>query len=323
MEEIFRVNKDLKRAKNLLEMAKERIDKIIPVLPKETPYKFLEEYYETIIQLITAIMYADGFKTLSHISLIEYLAKNYKEFNAHEIKIIDILRKFRHGAIYYGKKEGYEFLENNKDIINITINKLITIAKNKGEIKISTIFIIHGTMGNPNGNWFPWLKKELQKFECKVFVPEFPTPKNQNLSSWMEVFKKYEEEINEETIFVGHSLGASFILSVLEKTNKPIKTAFLVAGFIDLLNKKEFDELNQTFTDKKFDWKKIKENCKKFYVINSDNDPYVPLNKGKELAKNLGAELIVIKNAGHINKEAGYDKFGFLFDRIEEEIKQK
>ena len=320
MEEIFKVNKDLRRVKNLFEMAKERIVTIIPILPKETSYKFLEEYYEVLVQLITAIMYSDGYKTLSHVSLIEYLSKNYKNFNAHEIDIINILRKFRHGTIYYGKREGAEFLENNKYLINTIINKLFTIVKSKIDIEIYHVFIIHGTMGNPKENWFPWISKELQKLECKIFVPKFPTPENQNLENWIETFKKYEAEINETTIFIGHSLGAAFILNLLERINKPVKAAFLVSGFIGPLNKKEFDNINQTFTNREFNWKKIKANCKRFYVINSDNDPYVPLNKGKELAKFLETNLIIIKEAGHINKESGYEKFDFLLDKIKEEI---
>lgn len=320
MEEIFRVNKDLRRAKDLFEMAKERITTIIPILPKTIPYKFLEEYYEIIVQLITGIMYSDGYKTLSHISLIEYLSKNYKNFNAYEISIINILRKFRHGTIYYGKREGAEFLENNKDLINTIIGKLIAIVKGKITIKTRTVFIIHGTMGNPKENWFPWLSKELQKLGCRVFVPKFPTPDNQNLKSWIGTFKKYETEINETTIFIGHSLGSAFILNLLERINNPIKAAFLISGFIGLLAKKEFDELNKTFTDKDFNWKNIKMNCKKFYVINSDNDLYVSLKKGRELTKSLDTELIIIKNAGHINKESGYVKFDFLLNKIKEEI---
>ena len=70
--------------------------------------------------------------------------------------------------------------------------------------------------------------------------------------------------------------------------------------------------MNKTFTTKNFNWNKIKNNCKKFYVINSDNDHYILLSKDKELAKVLGTELIVLKNAGHINQESGYTKFNFF-----------
>jgi predicted alpha/beta hydrolase family esterase len=45
----------------------------------------------------------------------------------------------------------------------------------------------------------------------KVIVPTFPTPENQTLENRMKVFKPYLKEINENTIFVGHSLGPAFI----------------------------------------------------------------------------------------------------------------
>ena len=185
---------------------------------------------------------------------------------------------------------------------------------------MTNIIIIHDTGGNPNGNWFPWLKSELEKLDCRVFVPKFPTPENQSLENWLKVFKAYEQYLDENSIVVGHSLGPAFLLSVLENLNRPIKAAFFVVGFTGLLNNPDFDELNESFVTKSFDWAKIKNNCKRFYVINSDNDPYVPLEKGKSLAENLGTELIVLKNAGHINAEAGYTEFSFLLDKIKNEL---
>ena len=41
---------------------------------------------------------------------------------------------------------------------------------------MANIFIIHGTEGYPEENWFPWLKKELEQKGHIVFVPQFPTP---------------------------------------------------------------------------------------------------------------------------------------------------
>lgn len=183
-----------------------------------------------------------------------------------------------------------------------------------------TAFIIHGTGGNPESNWFPWLKRELEKLNFTVFVPKFPTPTNQSLENWLKIFEKYFSFIDKETIFIGHSLGPAFILSLLEKLNKPIKASFFVAGFTGKLNNSYFDHLNQSFSDKTFNWAKIRKNCKKFYVINSDNDPYVPLEKGEELAKNLHTKLVLLKNSGHINSESGFTSFEFLLSKIKKEI---
>ena len=60
--------------------------------------------------------------------------------------------------------------------------------------------------------------------------------------------------------------------------------------------------------------------CKKFFIYHSDNDPYVSLGNGRALARNLGARLTLIPNAGHFNKNAGYTTFKKLFEDIKKEI---
>lgn len=173
--------------------------------------------------------------------------------------------------------------------------------------------IIHGAYGNPEENWIPWLKSELEKSGHEVFVPRFPTPENQNLENWLKVFKDHEKYLDKDTIVIGHSLGPVFLLTIIE--NKPVKAAFFIAPFVDELNNPDFDNINKTFY-RKFDWNKIKQNCKKFFIYSSDNDPYVPLEKGKELAKNLECELKIVKNAGHFNEKAGYKQFPLLLEDI-------
>lgn len=130
--EIFRISKDIPRTKDLIEMAKERLNLVIKSLPKEIHYKFLEEYYEISLQLITAIMYSDGFKTLSHVKAIEYL-KNYKEFSLFDVETLEQMRKFRHGVVYYGRKEGGNFFINHEKQIKSTIIKLLKLAEAKAK----------------------------------------------------------------------------------------------------------------------------------------------------------------------------------------------
>ena len=179
--------------------------------------------------------------------------------------------------------------------------------------------IIHGVYGNPNENWFPWLKKELEKIGYDVLVPKFPTPLDQSLESWLRTISKHQDKINDGTVFIGHSLGAAFILDYLEKEDKRIKAAFLVAGFFQLLNS-PYDSINKTFVDKNFYWKKIKSNCEQFFVFASDNDEYIPLKISKDLAKNLNGKLTIVKGAVHLNMKSGYDKFPLLLDTIKEKF---
>lgn len=183
---------------------------------------------------------------------------------------------------------------------------------------MKNVFIFHGAYGNPSENWFPWLKTELEKQGIEVIVPKFPTPENQNLENWLNVFNQYKNKVNKDTIFVGHSIGAAFILRNLKQIEQKIKASFLIAGFITFLNDPVFDKLNRTFLDKEFNWGKIKQNCGKFYIFQSSNDPYVPFEKAIELKEKLNTEITVVENAGHFNKEAGYTKFELLLNKINE-----
>jgi len=130
MDEIFKISKDKERAEDLFEMAKERLE-LLKLIPKDKAYKIIEEYYEIIKELLTAIMYIDGCKTLSHIKLIEYFSSNYKELDENQIKLIDTSRKFRIGIVYYGRKISQEFLINNEDEIKNIISILMKLVRGK------------------------------------------------------------------------------------------------------------------------------------------------------------------------------------------------
>lgn len=182
---------------------------------------------------------------------------------------------------------------------------------------MTNVFIFHGYGADPSANWFPWLKEELEKKGYTVFVPAFPDTNNPDRDKWLEHLEQYKEHINEDTIFVGHSLGAPFILNILERLNHPIKASFLVAGFVGPLGP-DFDLYVGSIANRNFNWDKIKNNCKKFVIFASDNDPFVPLKKAEELHKNLSSELIIIKGGEHLNLGSGY----FAFDELRDAILQ-
>ena len=172
------------------------------------------------------------------------------------------------------------------------------------------VFIFHGTMGSPEGNWFPWLERELKKLGVEVFVPRFPTPEGQSLESWLKVLEPYRHKINSDTILVGHSMGPAFIFRILEQWKISIKAAILAAPFDDILGIPDFDKLIKTFIDKPFDYEKVKKLCGKVIVFAGDNDPYISKEQTIRIAKNLGVEINWIKGGKHLNKDtAGYTQF--------------
>ncbi|MDD4332535.1 MAG: alpha/beta hydrolase [Patescibacteria group bacterium] len=183
---------------------------------------------------------------------------------------------------------------------------------------MNNIFIFHGTEGYPEENWFPWLKKKLETMGHQVFVPQFPSPPvvPAKIDEWYKVLKNYEQYINEDTILIGHSLGGVFTLRILEKLKHSVRAAILVGtpiGFKPILNYNR----DSSFSGFSFDWPIIKSKAKNFVIFQSDNDPYVSFDNGKELARELGVELSFVPNAGHFNKKTNYTKFDDLLKKLE------
>ena len=130
-EEIFRMSKSAARAKSLKYMAE---DRLTDIKHEKKPYKIVEQYYEVIKELITALMYSDGYKTLSHKSLILYLEKNYAaNFGKDEFILMDDMRKLRNDILYYGKQVDRSFLINHEGKLKIIISKLINTVNKKLE----------------------------------------------------------------------------------------------------------------------------------------------------------------------------------------------
>ncbi len=184
--------------------------------------------------------------------------------------------------------------------------------------KPNNVFIFHGTEGHPKENWFPWLKQELEAKGYNVIVPQFPSPPivPAKVSEWFDVLKEFHKYIQDEnTVIVGHSLGGVFALRVLENLYNPIKAAIFVGTPIGVKPILNYDRDN-SFSGFDFEWNNIKGKAKNFVVYQSDDDPYVGLDNGKELAQHLDIELSFIPNAGHFNARAGYTKFEDLRDRL-------
>lgn len=179
------------------------------------------------------------------------------------------------------------------------------------------IVIIHGAYGGPKENWFPWLAESLRRKHCEVLVPTFPTPAGQSLHSWRTAFDEQVGPLSPSTILVGHSLGSAFILRVLERSKSSVMGSFLVSSFATRLGLDEFDSINHSFTDDPFDWDRIRGNAGIVRLYNGDNDPYVPLKLGHDIALRLHGTFVVVQGGGHINKSAGYNEFPQLLADIE------
>lgn len=178
------------------------------------------------------------------------------------------------------------------------------------------VIVTHGTKGSPERAWFPWLGQELEKRDVEVIIPTYPTPDGQSLESWIGTLKSVACELREGDLLVGHSIGAAFVLRLLERSAVKIRGTFLVAGFARSLGIPDYDPLNSTFVEPPFDWKCIRQKSELIVSYSSDDDPYVPIAFAKELAGALCVNPVIIEKAGHFNADSGYTSFPRLLEDI-------
>lgn len=176
------------------------------------------------------------------------------------------------------------------------------------------VFIIHGWEGSPSSNWFPWMKQELENRRFEAIIPEMPNTNHPVFSEWLAHLKKIVGKADLDTYLVGHSLGVIAILKYLESfpPKQKIGGAVLVAGFPESIGYKELE----TFFANPLYYEKVKNSAKKFIAINSDDDPYVPLNNGEILKDKLGAELIIYPKGNHLNQAAGFTKLPVALESL-------
>lgn len=178
--------------------------------------------------------------------------------------------------------------------------------------------ILHGLDGHSQENWFPWLKKELEKKGWKVWVPDLPQPHKPSMKSFNQhILSNKDWEFNKDSVIIGHSAGAVTILGLLQVLPEETKidTCILVGSFKDDLGM----EALQNLFNISLDFEKIKNQAQNFIFIHSDNDPYCPLEHAEFLSNKVNGKLIVKKGQGHFNTgfDEKYTRFPFLLKIME------
>lgn len=184
------------------------------------------------------------------------------------------------------------------------------------------IIIIHGSYGSPKYNWFLWLKAELEKLGHRVFVPQFPIPREgergHSLDMWLTKFNEYKQYVNKDTIIVAHSRGCTFAFQLLPVLNIKIDSLYLVGAFIDYDQwRPEVYSEYDSFQARPYLWKRIRSLADHIEVFQSTND-VIPISEGQFVADWLHAKIHIIKNSGHFNEFTykKFKKFPYLLEQI-------
>lgn len=167
--------------------------------------------------------------------------------------------------------------------------------------------LIHGNGGNkPTDNWFPYLKRELEKMGIKTEAPEFPDADLARASYWIP-FIKETLKADEKTILIGHSSGAIAAMRFAEK-NRILGSVLVAAYHTDLGI--ESEKLSGYF-DTPWDWNPIKKNQQWIIQFAAMNDPWIPIEEARFIHNKLDTDYHESIDQGHFGGPGKYYKETF------------
>jgi predicted alpha/beta hydrolase family esterase len=162
---------------------------------------------------------------------------------------------------------------------------------------LKTAVLIHGKDGSPTTSWLPWLKHELENESFRCIAPTFPPQDDSKLQDWFAVLNDLTLDLP-HTIFIAHARGAMALLrwiNTLPGTAHIHQIITLSCNFDYQPNRTDGDEFYIT----PLNYADLKLKCRHFTVIHSEDDQYVPIVAGEQLATNLAAKFVRYKTAGH------------------------
>jgi len=169
------------------------------------------------------------------------------------------------------------------------------------------IYIIHGWGGNPQGAWIPWLKSQLQAKGVTVVAPEMPDTEHPRIDLWVGFLDGLVIDPDEQTFFVGHSIGCQAILHYIQILPENVKVggALCVAGWFNLENYESPDEekIAEPWIREPIHKEKLQAHTKHFTTFVSSNDPFGCKEENVKRFTELGSEVKILENAGHIEEK--------------------
>jgi hypothetical protein len=128
MKDLIKITPDKEKVRSILKMTSLIEERIKLQDKNKMAALIIVDYYEIIKELITARLLLDGYKTLSHKELINYISKS-SEFNMHEISVLDNLRVLRNRVSYDGFFINPAYLNRNEKLFRELIVKLKSLIK--------------------------------------------------------------------------------------------------------------------------------------------------------------------------------------------------
>lgn len=270
--------------------------------------------YDSLRELLEALAIKNGYKIYNHECYTYFLKEIMHEGSKGDE--FDGLRKIRNNINYYGKELS---LDESKDILE-------RMKRLRGDIsellsKKKRAFIIHRWDGNPNTDWYPWLRRELERGGFDVETPQMPNTSEPEIDPWVKHLKKIVGKLNKDTYFVAHSIGCQAVMRFLERENynDKIGKIIFIAGWFKLKNleNKEARKIAKPWINTPINFDKIKQKISKLTVFLSTNEPYGFVEENKTIfIEKLNAKVLIKKDKGHFTEDDKVKEMPEIIDQL-------
>lgn len=189
------------------------------------------------------------------------------------------------------------------------------------------IYLVHCWDGTSSDGWYPWLAEKINDHNIKLIKFDMPNTTNPQIDEWVDYLNNKVDLLNDETYFIGHSIGCQTILRYLEtKEITKIGGILFVAPWLDLLPEAIEDEDSystaQPWINTAIDFEKVKQFTNNISCIFSDNDYFVSLDQAKEFRNKLNAKTIIVNNKGHISQDDDVYELQEILDLTQKMLKK-
>ena len=170
------------------------------------------------------------------------------------------------------------------------------------------IYLVHCWDGKSSDGWYPWLAEKISDKNVDLIKFDMPNTACPKIDEWVGTLNSKVDFLNDETYFIGHSIGCQTILRYLEiKEITKIGGILFVAPWLDLLPEAIEDEDSyntaQPWINTLIDFEKIKQFTSNINCIFSNDDYFVSIEQEKEFRNKLNAKTIIVNNKGHISQD--------------------
>jgi len=170
------------------------------------------------------------------------------------------------------------------------------------------VYLVHCWEGTSNDGWYPWIDKELSKYGIEVMRFNMPNTENPKIEEWVTALNSEVNTLDENTYFIGHSIGCQTIMRYLDtKEICQIGGVLFVAPWLDLLPEAVADEESyntaQPWLNTSINFDKVKQFTNNINCIFSTDDYFVSLEQEKEFKNKLNAKTYLVQGKGHISQD--------------------